>query len=112
MRIQTHQIEKDRFVLKPCQSCGDNLNELIREIRNFISETPCPKLILDLRGFNLIYATQLGILVSTYHFIHYINGEIKIIVDSEQAKLSIEKLCLTNAHTVMNSQEEKIRITA
>lgn len=97
MHLTFQEIEKDEFFLKPALTNSDSINKLMLSIKEFINAHDCKNLVIDLHDQHFIYATQLGILTATYHFIKYIDGEVHILVDNNAVKNSIEKLNLSNA---------------
>lgn len=74
----------------------NDIFEVIEETKNFISEYDCPFVNIDISGLNLIDATKVCILCSTFHFAKYWNGKIKWIVKDELTKIQISKLKLIN----------------
>ena len=101
MSLKAQQLSQRNFYLRPKHSCGESIEMLMSDIKEFIITNDCNSLILDLSGYNLIYASQLGILAATHHFINYINGEVTIIVDNDQTKEAINILNLANAKIVL-----------
>lgn len=96
MDVNTCLIENDRFLIRPKYS-PNSIHELMQNIKEAIIDNDCQDMIIDLSGFNLIYASQLGILTGIQHFIKYPEGSLEIMVDSEEAKNMIVLLNISNA---------------
>ncbi len=107
MTIKTYQLRQDVILIKPKCSFGNSVSNLVLEVKDFIKSNDCPSLMLDLCGLNVIYASQIGILASTHHFIKYLNGNIQIIVDDEVVAESIKKLRLANSQITIKEKEKK-----
>jgi len=102
MILKSCLIEQEEFILKPSYKYIKNTDKLIDSIKSLITKNNCSNLLLDLSGFNMIYAAQIGILASTHHFIKYIDGKITIIVDDENIKNYLLKLNFMKAEIIVN----------
>jgi len=104
MNSEPSLIKDDQFLIKPDYS-NNSIHELRQSIKNTIIDNDCHNLVIDLSGFNLIYASQIGILSSVQHFIKYPNGTLEIIVDSQEAKNMIVLLNIANAKVTVTSPQ-------
>ena len=59
-----------------------NTKEVIENFKNFVAKHDCPELVIDLSSLNVIDATKVMILSSTYHFQKYPSGKLKCKVPS------------------------------
>jgi hypothetical protein len=107
MKLNTCLIENNKFSIKPEYS-PNGIHELMQSIKNTIINNDCKDMSIDLSGFNLIYASQIGILTGIQHFIKYPDGSLEIIVDSEEAKNMIVLLNIANANVVVKSCREDL----
>jgi hypothetical protein len=103
MNSEPSLIKDDQFLIKPDHS-HNSIHELRQSIKNTIIDNDCHNLVIDLSGFNLIYASQIGILSSVQHFIKYPDGTLEIIVDSQEAKNMIVLLNIANAKIIVSSK--------
>lgn len=70
--------------------------EAINEAKDYISNNNCRLLSIDASGLNMIDATKVCVLASTFHFAKYCGGRIKWFVRDENIKNQIELLRLDN----------------
>ncbi|MFA6989492.1 MAG: hypothetical protein WC197_05425 [Candidatus Gastranaerophilaceae bacterium] len=104
MNVDTILIENERFLIKPKYS-PNSIHELMQNIKEAVINNDYEDMIIDLSGFNLIYASQIGILTGIQHFIKYPEGTLEIIVDSEEAKNMIVLLNIANARISVQSEK-------
>lgn len=74
----------------------NSIFEAINEAKDYITRFDCPFLNIDISGLNLIDATKVCVLASTFHYAKYCNGKIKWFVKDERIKEQIELLKLDN----------------
>lgn len=85
-------LEKDFSVTKT----GDDMVNLVESIKNYIHENDCPNLSMDISHLNIIDASKVTILCSTYHWAKYPNGEISWKISSDEVKELVNPLNLGN----------------
>lgn len=76
-------------------TCKDARN-LVESIKSYINDNHCPRLSMDVSHLNIIEASQVAILCSTYHWAKYPQGKISWKVRSEEVKEIIAPLNLGN----------------
>jgi len=86
-------ILKEDFTLK---AFGNNTINLVESIKNYINEHDCPTLSMDVSRLNIIDASKVTILCSTYHWTKYPNGEISWKINSDEIKELVNPLNLGN----------------
>lgn len=104
--MEKHHSEKNLFFLKPSGANKLGVDELMEHIKSFIAKNDCKNLELDLTEFNLIDATQIGVMASTCHFLKFLNGTVRIVVNSEETAKNIRFMNLTNAKITVNSTKQ------
>ena len=80
---------------------NDNILDVIEDTKEFILKNDCFFLSIDISGLNLIDATKVCILCSTFHYAKYcgldiVGAKIKWIVKDSMTKSQIELLKLDN----------------
>ncbi len=86
------------------------IHEVVEQTKNFITKNNCFYLDIDITGLNLIDATKLCILCSTFHYAKYCGlqiagAKIKWIVKDEIVKNQIEMLKLDNIEIEVKKQK-------
>ena len=74
----------------------NNCLKLVESIKNYIFENDCPQLSMDISHLNIIDASKVTILCSTYHYAKYPHGEITWKINSNEVKNIIKPLNLGN----------------
>lgn len=105
MPVNIFRLEKNVVRIKPVCSGSVNTENLISEIREFISKRQYSNIILDLTDLNLLDSVRIGVLSSTHHFLEFLNGKIYLVVPDRQAKKSIDILNLSNAVVVYDRDQ-------
>lgn len=72
----------------------------IESIKKYISENECPHLKMDISNLNIIDASRVTILCSTYHWAKYPHGEISLKTNSSALDEIIKPLNLGNIKLV------------
>lgn len=75
---------------------GNNTINIVESIKNYINNHDCPTLSMDISKLNIIDASKVTILCSTYHWAKYPNGEISWKIASDEIKELINPLSLGN----------------
>ncbi len=70
--------------------------QLVESIKNHIFEHDCPTLSMDISHLNIIDASKVTILCSTYHYAKYPHGEISWFINSAEVHNLIKPLNLGN----------------
>lgn len=83
-------------ILKKDFQAENNAIELVRKIKDFIHKNDCPNLMMDISKLNIIDASKVTILCSTYHWAKYPNGEISWKINSPEINEIIKPLSLGN----------------
>lgn len=89
-------LEKDFSVTQ----AGDDMIDLVESIKNYIHENDCPNLSMDVSHLNIIDASKVTILCSTYHWAKYPNGEISWKISSDEIKDLVNPLNLGNIRLI------------
>lgn len=84
--------KKSFKVTKP----ANNTIKLVESIKDYIHENDCPNLSMDISHLNIIDASKVTILCSTYHWAKYPNGEISWKIASDEVKELVNPLDLGN----------------
>lgn len=79
---------------------SDDTLSLVESIKNYISKYDCPNLSMDISHLNIIDASKVTILCSTYHWAKYPNGKINWKINSPEIKELIKPLNLGNINLV------------
>lgn len=101
MAIKKFKIQHDHCVVMP--SCNDSFDvkAIAEGMKDFISGNDCKKLVMNLKGFNLVDVGNIAILASAYHFSKYSKeGTFRIIVDNEDIKKALSGAKLENTEIV------------
>lgn len=85
-------LEKDFNVAE----AGNDTINLVESIKNYIRENDCPTLMMDISHLNIIDASKVTVLCSTYHWAKYPNGEIQWKISSDEVKDLVKPLNLGN----------------
>jgi len=64
----------------------NDAKETIAKFKKYIKKYDCPEMILDLSSLNIIDATKVMVLSSTYHHQKYPNGKLKCHIQSDDVK--------------------------
>lgn len=113
MAIKKFKIQNNHCVVIP--SCNEvfDIKAIAGGVRDFINENDCKKLVLNLKGFNLVDAGNITILASAYHYSKYSKeGIFKIIVDSEEIKKALSHAKLDNTEIVVEDNLHSMYCTA
>lgn len=73
---------------------------MVEEIKNYIKQNDCPNLSMDISHLNIIDASKIAVLCSTYHWAKYPNGKISWKIPSKEIKDLINPLNLGNIRLV------------
>lgn len=79
---------------------GKGTINLVEYIKKYIKENDCPDLSMDVSHLNIIDASKVTILCSTYHWAKYPNGEISWKINSPEVKDIINPLSLGNIRLI------------
>lgn len=80
-------------------NCGDSEQVLCR-IKNYVNKFDCPEIILDLTKLNILEATKVIVLSSTYHYKKYPSGKIKCKVQSDNIKNLVSAFVTDNLEVI------------
>ena len=86
-------IFKDDLIFPNTKS---NTISMVESIKNYIKENDCPKLSMDISHLNIIDASKVTIICSTYHWSKYPNGKISWLINSPEIKELVNPLNLGN----------------
>lgn len=101
MPFKKFQVTKDTCSIIPDVSKVLNLKDNTQKIEDFIEKTSCKKLILNLRGFNLVDSINLAMIVSSFHYSKYnVDGLFRVVVDDEETVSQMKKGYLNNVDVV------------
>lgn len=102
MSIKNFKIQANHCLLVP--SCNEkfDVNAIAEAIKNFINENDCKKLVLNLKGFNLVDVSSVTIIASAYHFSKYSKeGSFRVIVDNEEIQKALAVAKLDNTEVIL-----------
>jgi hypothetical protein len=101
MAIKKFKIQNDHCVVMPTCNDSFDVKAIASGMKSFIEENNCKKLVLNLKGFNLVDVGNIAILASAYHFSKYSKeGIFRIIVDSEEIKKALSYSKLENTEII------------
>ena len=86
-------------ILKEKFSINETIKDaiiLIESIKKYIHEHDCPNLSMDISHLNIIDASKVTVLCSTYHWSKYPEGKISWLINSEDVKELVKPLNLGN----------------
>jgi hypothetical protein len=75
---------------------GHNTINMVESIKKYINDHDCPTLSMDISRLNIIDASKVTILCSTYHWAKYPNGQINWKISSDEVKEIVTPLNLGN----------------
>lgn len=113
MSIKKFKIQNDHCVVIP--SCNEifDVRSIAGAIKEFITENDCKKLVLNLKGFNLVDVGNIAVLASAYHFSKYSKeGNFKIIVDNKEIKKALSQAKFDNTEIVVEDGLSSLYCTA
>ena len=73
---------------------------LAESIKNYIKDNDCPSLSMDISHLNLLDASKVTVLCSTYHWAKYPDGKISLKTGSNALKDLIMPLNLGNINLI------------
>lgn len=79
---------------------GSNTLNLVETVKNYISKNDCPTMSMDISTLNIIDASKIAIICSTYHWAKYPQGEISWKIGSHEIQDIIKPLNLGNIRLV------------
>lgn len=79
---------------------SNNAVNLVESIKNYINDHDCPTLSMDISRLNIIDASKVTILCSTYHWAKYPNGQISWKISSDEVKELVNPLNLGNIRLI------------
>lgn len=101
MAIKKFKIQHDHCVVMPACNDSFDVKAVAEGMKDFIAVNDCKKLVMNLKGFNLVDVGNIAILASAYHFSKYSKeGIFRIIVDSEEIKKALSNAKLENTEIV------------
>ncbi len=77
-----------------------NFVEIVEDLRKFIFENDCPDLSVDISHMNLIDASKVSVMCSTYHWAKYPNGVLKLKTSDSVVEDIIKPLNIGNVSVV------------
>lgn len=90
-------LAKENFRIS--EAIGNPIN-LIESIKNYIHENDCPNLAMDISHLNILDASKVTVLCSTYHWAKYPNGKISLLINSSDVGDLVNPLDLGNIKLV------------
>lgn len=90
-------VMKEDFIL---DNATKNPVELVESIKNYIYENDCPRLTMDISHLNLMDASKVTVLCSTYHWAKYPNGQISWKISAPEIKELVKPLNLGNIRLI------------
>ena len=106
MLLTTASLRKNIAFIKPNSTVQGDIKEILEEIKTYISSKECKRnIILDLTELHFLNSIKIGVLASTYYFVHFLCGKIYIVVKDKQTKRFIDLLNLSNAEIIYNKNQ-------
>ena len=90
-------VSKDDFTFS---NCGNDTVNIEESVKKYISKNECPTLSMDVSTLNIIDASKVAIICSTYHWAKYPHGEISWKIGSREVQDIIKPLNLGNIKLV------------
>lgn len=113
MSIKKFKIQNDHCVVIPSCSEVFDVRAIASGIKEFVQENDCKKLVLNLKGFNLVDVGNIAVLASAYHFSKYSKeGNFKIIVDNKEIKKALSQAKFENTEIVVEDGLSSLYCTA
>ncbi len=81
--------------------------EIVDRVKEYILSVECPFLVVDITNLNLIDASKVGVMCSTFHFSKYPQGNITWKVNDIQTLLSIKQLKLKTVSIELSPRNNK-----
>lgn len=78
---------------------GNSVN-LVESIKDYISKHDCPNLSMDISNLNIIDASKVTVMCSTYHWAKYPEGKINLKISSKEIKDLVSPLTLGNIRLI------------
>jgi len=95
--MQQLALKEDLFV--PNYDSNDT-GTFVESMKQYILENDCPNLSMDVSHLNIIDASKVTILCSTYHWSKYPKGKISWLISSPEIKELIKPLNLGNINLI------------
>lgn len=73
---------------------------LVESIKNYIFNNDCPSMVMDISHLNVIDASKVALLCSTYHYAKYPHGEVVWKINSNEVHNLIKPLNLGNIRLI------------
>ncbi len=94
-RTMTQNLLERNFINPPAhEACG--ALDIVESMKKYIFENDCPVMSMDVSHLNVIDASKVAILCSTYHYAKYPHGHIDWFVNSSEIKNLVKPLNLGN----------------
>lgn len=87
------------YVSSPHRKGTDPL-DIVESIKQYINDNDCPNLSMDISHLNIIDASKVTILCSTYHWAKYPQGQVNWLINSPEVKNLIKPLSLGNINFI------------
>lgn len=102
MSIKNFKIQSNHCLLVPACNEKFDVDSIAEAIKSFINGNDCKKLVLNLKGFNLVDVSSVTILTSAYHFSKYSKeGIFRVIVDNEEIQKALAVAKLDNTEVIL-----------
>ena len=88
LALNKNQIAIDGF--------STSTEDVVNSVREYIEEHDCPDLSMDISRLNLIEASKVTILCSTYHWAKYPQGHLNLLIGSNEVRELVKSLHLGN----------------
>ena len=75
---------------------SDNTIKIIEDIEKYIDNNDCPDLHMDISHLNVLDASKVTVLCSTYHWAKYPEGKINWVINSSEIKEIVKPMNLGN----------------
>lgn len=75
---------------------GKKSDDIIKSVKNYIKKNDCKHMTVDISSSNILDASKISVLCSTYHYLKYPKGLISWIVKSKSVEQMVKHLDLGN----------------
>lgn len=90
--LQRKENNQDQSIESSCS--------IVETVKQYIYENDCPQLSMNVSNLNIIDASKVVILCSTYHYAKYPHGQLTWIINSSEVKNLVKPLDLGNVKLV------------
>lgn len=93
---------KEKYVMAEAMlsQYHENTFNLVNKFKQYINDNDCPDLSMDISHLNVLEASKVAILCSTFHWAKYPEGKLNCIINSEEVNDIVKPLDLGNIRLI------------